>query len=98
LAGENDDAQASGKEGVSAPSFDGFFGGSLRAAIYARVSTADQHTIPEQVRQLEELARRRSRRSGTGTPARLPGRTVAAPFSFAECGVRTGNAGRKRAA
>ena len=35
------------------------FGGGLRAAIYARVSTGDQHTIPEQVRQLEELARRR---------------------------------------
>jgi putative DNA-invertase from lambdoid prophage Rac len=35
------------------------FGGPLRAAIYARVSTADQHTLPEQVRLLEELARRR---------------------------------------
>lgn len=38
---------------------DGVFGGRLRAAIYARVSTADQHTIPEQLRQLEEFARRR---------------------------------------
>lgn len=37
----------------------GVFGGCLRAAIYARVSTVDQHTIPEQVRQLAELARRR---------------------------------------
>jgi len=37
----------------------GVFGGGLRAAIYARVSTADQQTIPEQVRQLEELAKRR---------------------------------------
>ena len=37
----------------------GVFGGSLRAAIYARVSTADQHTIPEQVRQLEDFAKRR---------------------------------------
>jgi putative DNA-invertase from lambdoid prophage Rac len=37
----------------------GVFGGGLRAAIYARVSTADQHTIPEQMRQLEEFARRR---------------------------------------
>jgi len=37
----------------------GVFGGPLRAAIYARVSTIDQHTIPEQVRQLEELAARR---------------------------------------
>lgn len=37
----------------------GVFGGPLRAAIYARVSTNDQHTIPEQVRQLEEFAKRR---------------------------------------
>jgi DNA invertase Pin-like site-specific DNA recombinase len=37
----------------------GVFGGRLRAAIYARVSTADQQTIPEQVRLLEELAARR---------------------------------------
>jgi len=38
---------------------EGVFGGGLRAAIYARVSTADQHTIPEQMHQLEEFARRR---------------------------------------
>jgi putative DNA-invertase from lambdoid prophage Rac len=31
----------------------------IRAAIYARVSTVDQQTIPEQVRLLEELAARR---------------------------------------
>lgn len=37
----------------------GVFGGTLRAAIYARVSTIDQHSIPEQVRKLEELAKRR---------------------------------------
>lgn len=37
----------------------GVFGGPLRAAIYARVSTIDQHTIPEQTRKLEELAKRR---------------------------------------
>ncbi|MFI5298563.1 MAG: recombinase family protein [Polyangiales bacterium] len=37
----------------------GVFGGRLRAAIYARVSTVDQHTIPEQVRLLEQLADRR---------------------------------------
>jgi putative DNA-invertase from lambdoid prophage Rac len=35
------------------------FGGGIRAAIYARVSTADQQTIPDQVRRLSELARRR---------------------------------------
>jgi DNA invertase Pin-like site-specific DNA recombinase len=46
-------------KGSPRPRSRGVFGGSLRAAIYARVSTADQHTIPEQVRQLEELARRR---------------------------------------
>jgi Resolvase, N terminal domain len=34
-------------------------GGSLGAAIYARVSNTDQHTIPEQVRQLEQYAERR---------------------------------------
>lgn len=37
----------------------GVFGGPLRAAIYARVSTTDQHTIPEQIRRLEEFAKRR---------------------------------------
>jgi putative DNA-invertase from lambdoid prophage Rac len=47
------------KKGSPRPRSKGVFGGVLRAAIYARVSTADQHTIPEQVRQLEELARRR---------------------------------------
>lgn len=41
------------------PKSKGVFGGPLRAAIYARVSTNDQHTIPEQVRQLEEFAKRR---------------------------------------
>lgn len=46
-------------KGSPGPRSRGVFGGGLRAAIYARVSTADQHTIPEQVRQLEELARRR---------------------------------------
>lgn len=35
------------------------FGGCLRAAIYARVPTSDQHTIPEQVRQLSDFAKRR---------------------------------------
>ena len=47
------------KKGSTHTRSKGVFGGGLRAAIYARVSTADQHTIPEQVRQLEELARRR---------------------------------------
>jgi putative DNA-invertase from lambdoid prophage Rac len=47
------------KKGSPHPRSRGFFGGGLRAAIYARVSTADQHTIPEQMRQLEEFARRR---------------------------------------
>lgn len=37
----------------------GVFGGPVRAAIYARVSTNDQHTIPEQVRRLAEFAKRR---------------------------------------
>lgn len=47
------------KKGSPRPRSRGVFGGGLRAAIYARVSTVDQHTIPEQVRQLEELAARR---------------------------------------
>jgi putative DNA-invertase from lambdoid prophage Rac len=47
------------KKGSPHPRSRGGFGGGLRAAIYARVSTADQHTIPEQMRQLEEFARRR---------------------------------------
>ncbi len=47
------------KQGSRASRLKGVFGGPLRAAIYARVSTIDQHTIPEQVRQLEELAARR---------------------------------------
>jgi DNA invertase Pin-like site-specific DNA recombinase len=46
-------------KGSPHPRSRGVFGGGLRATIYARVSTADQHSIPEQVRQLEELARRR---------------------------------------
>lgn len=37
----------------------GVFGGSFRAAIYARVSTAEQQSIPEQVRALEQFAQRR---------------------------------------
>jgi DNA invertase Pin-like site-specific DNA recombinase len=47
------------KKGFPNPRSGGVFGGGLRAAIYARVSTVDQHTLPEQVRQLEELAARR---------------------------------------
>jgi DNA invertase Pin-like site-specific DNA recombinase len=47
------------KKGSPTPRSREVFGGRLRAAIYARVSTADQHTIPEQVRKLTELARRR---------------------------------------
>ncbi len=47
------------KKGSPPPRSEGVFGGGLRAAIYARVSTADQHTIPEQMHQLEEFARRR---------------------------------------
>lgn len=47
------------KQGSRASRLRGVFGGPLRAAIYARVSTINQHTIPEQVRQLEELAARR---------------------------------------
>ena len=46
-------------KGPRGPRPQGVFGGDLRAAIYARVSTADQHTIPDQVRRLTELARRR---------------------------------------
>jgi putative DNA-invertase from lambdoid prophage Rac len=43
-------------KGVAHARFRGAFGGRPRAAIYARVSTADQQTIPDQVRRLSELA------------------------------------------
>ena len=48
-----------GNRGSTGPQSSDVFGGVPRAAIYARVSTVDQQTIPEQVRQLEELAARR---------------------------------------
>lgn len=46
-------------KGSTKPRSKGVFGGGLRAAIYARVSTSDQHTIPEQLRQLEAFAAHR---------------------------------------
>jgi DNA invertase Pin-like site-specific DNA recombinase len=53
------------------------FGGGLRAAIYARVSTSDQQTIPEQVRQLERARREGKRIGRPRTAARHHGEVLA---------------------